>query len=159
MKILFCSIALSVTISFTLFGQGDPGTPFNPFSPPGAGVRITPTPTPDKSKVPSNGNINRNSSVNVPGNGSAETYRNPNSPGRADSFGNGARAILSGDTLLITDASGHQTSFKRTGPAPPAHTNMKLTGRCLRLKHWLDANSCNSATWRRVCLDYFDNCE
>ena len=73
-------------------------------------------------------------------------------------FGNGAKVQPLADRLIITDPTGHQTICKRMAN-PPAHSNMKLTGRCIKLKIWLDAHSCNSATWRRVCLDYFDNCE
>ena len=149
MKIFFCTIVLSAAIIPSILAQAEPVSPAR------SNVRVTPTPTP--------GNVSRNSSVYMP---AVKDSAHPNSSsltsagaGREDTFANGARAKLLGNTLVIIDPSGHQTSFKRTGPAPPAHPNMKLTSRCLKLKHWLDANSCNSPTWRRVCNDYFDNCE
>ena len=73
------------------------------------------------------------------------------------SFGNGMQAKLSGNTLVVTDAGGHQSSYKRTAGTPSADPSQKLTNHCFKLKHWLDTHG-NSSTWRQLCLDYFDTC-
>ena len=77
-------------------------------------------------------------------------------------FRNGATVTPSPNALFITGPDGHHILIPRSGTGgnwSPAHANLKLTERCMRLSIWLDHNYYDTPTWRRVCLDYFDHCE
>lgn len=69
-------------------------------------------------------------------------------------FANGMSAVMAGNTITITLRNGNRLVIDHPNPVPVAPRPAIW---CEKLKHWLDTHG-NSATWRKHCLTYFDNC-
>jgi hypothetical protein len=61
------------------------------------------------------------------------------------------------DRLAIEDSSLYRAFLAAGGGTSSAKPHDSLYP-CGLTKDWLDSHGPNSARWRRICLEYFDNC-
>jgi hypothetical protein len=61
------------------------------------------------------------------------------------------------DRMAIQDSNLYKAFLAAGGGTSPAKPDDSLYP-CVLVKNFLDSHSPHSAKWRRMCLEYFDNC-